>query len=144
MSLTNTHETNLLNLIFDNVDWANIGDSSGLQNSATDGSLYVSLHTSDPGETGSDTNELSGYSYARQAVSRTNGWSISSNTADNAAAITFPAATGSWGTVTHFGIHYASTGTGNMVFYGALTSSKTIGNTDVLEIATGDLDITIT
>ena len=74
MSLTNTAEANLLNLIFLNLDWANIGDASGLQNSATAGSFYVSLHTSDPGEAGDQsTNEIAYTGYARVAVARTSG-----------------------------------------------------------------------
>lgn len=45
MSMSNASETALLNLLFNNVDWANIGDASGLQNSATAGSFYVRLHS---------------------------------------------------------------------------------------------------
>jgi hypothetical protein len=55
MSMTNQAEHALLDLIFLNTDWANIGDASGLQNSAAAGSFYVSLHTADPGEAGSQT-----------------------------------------------------------------------------------------
>ena len=55
--------------MFNNTDFANIGDAGGLQNSATAGSLYVSLHTADPGEAGSQTtNEANYTSYARVAV----------------------------------------------------------------------------
>lgn len=52
--------TAFLELLFTNTDWANVGDAAGLQNSATAGSLYLSLHTSSPG-TGGDqtTNEIS-------------------------------------------------------------------------------------
>lgn len=47
-------------LLLNNTDWANIGDAGGLQNSASEGSLYLSLHTSSPGEGGSQsTNEIS-------------------------------------------------------------------------------------
>lgn len=50
----------LLQLILRNSAWANIGDSSGLQPSATAGSLYLSLHTASPGEGGNQsTNEIS-------------------------------------------------------------------------------------
>lgn len=57
--------------MFNNTDFANIGDAGGLQNSATAGSLYISLHTSDPGEAGSQTtNEANYTSYARVAVAR--------------------------------------------------------------------------
>lgn len=55
MSLTNAAETAVLTLLFNNTDWANIGDAAGLQNSATAGSFYVSLHTADPTETGTQT-----------------------------------------------------------------------------------------
>ena len=49
-----------LELFFKNTDWAVVGDAAGLQNSATAGSLYLSLHTSSPGEGGTQaTNELS-------------------------------------------------------------------------------------
>lgn len=50
MSKSNTFENDLLQLIFNNVDIADIGDAGGLQNSATAGSLYIALHTGDPGE----------------------------------------------------------------------------------------------
>ena len=52
MSMSNASETNLLNLLFNNVDWANVGDAAGLQNSAAAGSFYVALHSADPGDAG--------------------------------------------------------------------------------------------
>ena len=52
MSMSNAFETELLDLIFNNAAVANIGDAGGLQPSAAAGSLYVSLHTGDPGEAG--------------------------------------------------------------------------------------------
>lgn len=71
MSMTNAAETALLTLIFNNTDWANVGDAGGLQNSATAGSFYISLHTADPGETGSQTTSETAYTnYARVAVAR--------------------------------------------------------------------------
>ena len=45
MSKSNSFETAILGLIFNNTDIAGIGDAGGLQNSAAAGSLYVSLHT---------------------------------------------------------------------------------------------------
>ena len=48
MSMSNASETALLNLLFNNTDWANVGDAAGLQNSAEAGSFYVALHTADP------------------------------------------------------------------------------------------------
>lgn len=46
-------------LFFNNTDWAIVGDAAGIQNSAAAGSLYLSLHTSSPGEAGLQTaNEI--------------------------------------------------------------------------------------
>ena len=55
--------------------------------------------------------------------------------------IEFPAATGSWGSISHFGIWDASSA-GNMLLHGAFTSTKTISTGDILRITAGDLDIT--
>lgn len=58
--MTNAAATNFLNHLFANADWANIGDATGLRGSSTAGSLYLSLHTSSPGEAGDQTtNEIS-------------------------------------------------------------------------------------
>lgn len=107
--------------------------------------LYVSLHTADPLDAGSGT-EVSGGSYARvQRDPLDANWTGASATdglTDNAAAITFPAPTGNWGVVTHFGIWDASTA-GNLLIHGALTTPKTINNGDAApSFATGALDIT--
>ena len=85
MSMTNAAEANLLNLLFLNIDWANIGDAAGLQNSATAGSFYISLHSADPGEAGNQsTNEISYTGYARVAVNRTaGGWTLTTSTISN-------------------------------------------------------------
>jgi len=61
--------------------------------------------------------------------------------ADNSAAVEFNAATGSWGTVSHFGLFDALSG-GNLLIHGALTASKVISSGDILKIAIGDMDIT--
>lgn len=59
-ALANAAATDLLELIFNNVAWANIGDATGLPGSAAAGSLYISLHTASPGEGGDQTtNECS-------------------------------------------------------------------------------------
>lgn len=58
-AMTNAAATAFLTLFFNNTDWANVGDAAGLQNSASAGSVYLSLHTSSPGEGGSQsTNEI--------------------------------------------------------------------------------------
>lgn len=99
--------------------------------------LYVALFTSDPGETGSGT-EVSGGSYARQTIAFT----VTGNQASNTAAVEFPTATASWGTVTYAAVYDAVSG-GNLMAYGALTTSKTIASGDVLRIPAGDFDINL-
>lgn len=144
MSASNTLETALLNLIFLNTDIANIGDAAGLQNSATAGSLYVSLHTADPGEAGSQTTSEATYtSYARVAVARSGaGWTVTGNTADNTAAVNFPACTGGTNTITYFGVGTDSSGAGTLLFSGILTASLAVSTGITPSFAIGTLDIT--
>ena len=130
MSKSNTWETELLQLVFNNTAAALIGDASGLQPSATAGSLYVSLHTSDPGEAGNQTtNECAYTSYARVAVARSGaGWTVSANAVTNAALVQFPQCTGGSETATHFAIGTASSGTGKVLYKGALSASLAISS----------------
>lgn len=145
MSATNAFETALLNLYFLNTDHANIGDAAGLQNSATAGSFYISLHTADPGEAGDQTTSETAYTnYARVAVARSGaGWSVSTNTASNAAAVNFPTCGATGATITHFGVGTASTGAGNLLFSGALTASLAVSNGITPSFGIGDLDVTV-
>lgn len=128
MSKGNTFENDLLQLLFNNVDIADIGDASGIQNSATAGSLYVALHTADPGEAGTAaTNETAYTNYARVAVARTvGGWTVSGATATNAAQITFPQCGASGNTITHVSITTALSGTSKILYSGALNSSLAV------------------
>lgn len=144
MSATNAAETALLNLIFANSNWANVGDATGLRGSTSAGSLHISLHTGDPGEAGSQTTSEATYtSYARVAVARSGaGWTVSGNSATNAATITFPACTGGSSTVTHFGVGTDSSGAGNLLFKGALTSSLAVSNGITPSFAASGLTVT--
>jgi len=130
MSKINAFENSLLLLIFNNTDIANIGDAAGLQNSATAGSLYVSLHTADPGEAGSQTtSEIAYTSYARVAVARSGaGWTVTGNSVSPAATISFPAGTGGSGTATYFGIGTDSSGAGTLLYKGAISPSIVCGS----------------
>ncbi len=125
MSFTNFLETEILDHVF-----------AGAAYSAPS-THYLGLFTSAPGETGGGT-ELSGSAYVRKAVAFT----TSGNTTSNNAAVEFPTATGSWGTVTHVGVFDAST-SGNLMAYATLSSSKTIDTGDVFRVPSGDLDITL-
>ncbi len=144
MSATDAFETALVSLIFTNTSAANIGDATGLRGSNTAGSFYISLHTGDPGESGSQTTSEANYtSYARVAVARSGaGWTISGANAVNAAIISFPACTGGTSNVTHFGIGANTSGTGSLFFSGALSSSLAVSNGITPAFAIGTLTIT--
>ena len=100
--------------------------------------VYVSLYTSDPTDADSGT-EVSGGSYARTAVTM---GAPSDGVSTNSADVTFPTATASWGTVSHIGIHDAST-SGNLLFHTPLDTSKTIDSGDIFKITTGNLSVTL-
>lgn len=145
MSATNVFENGLLSLIFENANYANVGDATGLRGSTTAGVFYVSLHTADPGETGSQTTNESAYtSYARVSVARsTAGWTVASGVADNDAAINFPAATGGSSAVTHHGIGSDVSGAGNLFLFGANAASLAVSSGITPSFAAGALDITL-
>jgi len=100
--------------------------------------VYVSLYTTDPTDADTGT-EVSGGSYARTAVTM---GAPSNGVTTNSADVTFPTATASWGTVTHIGIHDAST-SGNLLFHTPLDTSKTIDSGDIFKITSGNLSVTL-
>lgn len=100
--------------------------------------VYIGLYTSAVGDDNSGT-QVSGGSYARQAV--TFNAAVSGSTS-NSGTVNFPTATASWGTVTHFGIFDAVSG-GNLLYWGALTTSKTVDNGDVFTFPAGNLTVTL-
>lgn len=102
--------------------------------------LYVGLYTASTGlESNSPSAEVSGGSYARQSATFA---AASSGSASTNATVTFPAATANWGTITHVAVLDASSG-GNVLFHGAVTSSKTIETGDTFQISSGNLTITL-
>ena len=101
--------------------------------------VYVALYTTDPTDADTGT-EVSGNGYARQSVT----FSAPSNgVTSNSAAVEFPQATGSWGTVAYIGLRDASSG-GNLLYHTALDASKTIATGDVFRIAATSLSVTLT
>lgn len=130
MSKSNTHENDYLLLMFNNTTMTLVGDAAGILQSAAAGSLYFSLHTSDPGEAGDQTtNEAAYTSYARVAVARSGaGFTVSTNTVALVANVTFPAGTGGTGTATHWGIGASSSGAGKLLYKGAISPSIVCGN----------------
>ena len=100
--------------------------------------VYAALFTSDPTDAGSGT-EVTGGSYTRKAI--TFG-APSNGVSTNSAAVEFDAATANWGTITHFGIYDASS-SGNLLYHGALTTSKAIDSGDVFKFASGNISVTL-
>lgn len=130
MSKSNTHENDYLKLIFNNTTMSLVGDATGIVGSGVAGSLYVSLHTADPGEAGDQTtNEVAYTSYARVAVARSGaGFTVSTNTVALVANVGFPAGTGGSGTATHWGIGASSSGAGKLLYKGAISPTIVCGN----------------
>jgi len=127
MSFSNTFETHVLNYVFTT--------TSVTRPTA----WYLALFTSNPAEDASGTEvSTSGTAYARQTATFT----VSGNEATTSAAIEFPTATASYGTVTHVGVFDASTG-GNLIAYSALSTSKAVGTGDVFRVPAGDFDLTL-
>lgn len=128
MSMSHASESALLNLLFNNTDWANVGDAAGLQNSAAEGSFYVALHTADPTDAGDQTTNEAAYTgYARVAVARTvAGWTVSGNQVSNTATVQFGECTAGSATVTHFSVGLLASGAGDILYSGALSASRAV------------------
>lgn len=100
--------------------------------------VYIGLYTSDPTDANTGT-EVSGGSYAR--VAATFG-APSDGVSTNNAAVEFPVATGTWGTVTHMGILDALT-SGNLLYHTPLTTSKSVVSGDTLKFSVGGISVTL-
>jgi hypothetical protein len=121
-SFTNGTESALLSLIFTATNWANIADNTA---TAPLTNLFVSLHTADPGEAGSQTTNETAYTgYARVSVARTTGgWTVSGSDPTqvvNAATITFPQCGATGATITHWGIGTLTSGVGVLLASGVV------------------------
>lgn len=130
-AISNYLENALLNHIFRNTAYTSPGTA-----------VWVALYTTAQGDSDSGT-EVTGGSYARVQVQGTGAWDAPSNGAiANTSDITFPTASASWGTVVSVGIKDDSV-SGELLYYGNLTSSKAVGNGDTFKFNAGDLDITL-
>jgi len=108
---------------------------------------YCGILSVTPTDSASGT-EITGGSYARQAIS----WTVTGGgTAQSAssASLTFPAATTDWGTAVSAGIYDALTG-GNLIAFETLTladfttaNPKTINSGDIFQVDSGNMKITL-
>ena len=134
---TGEYACNLLKLIFNATNYANLADNAS---SSPFTNLYVSLHTASPSATGNQsTNEAAYTNYSRAAVARTTGgWTVTGNSVSPAAAIVFPIATGGSETETYFGIGTSSSGSGHLLYFGLISPSIPVitGTTPQLSTAT--------
>jgi hypothetical protein len=129
MSKSNSFENSLLLLMFNNTNIANVGDATGVRASTVAGSLYLSLHTADPGEAGDQTTNETAYTgYARVAVARSGaGFVVTGNSVSPAANVDFGECTASpGGAITHAGIGTASSGAGVLLYSGAISPNITM------------------
>lgn len=139
MSKVDTLETNLLKLIFNGVAISNIADNTATSPSTN---LWVSLHTADPGDTGTQaTNETTYTGYLRVATSRTTGatgWAVASGSASPNSAIAFATCTASSTTViTHFSVGLSSSGAGTALYNGTVTANISITTNVTASLTTG-------
>lgn len=134
MSFGNTTENELMAYIFDSAAPAWEGNAN----------FYVALHTADPNEAGTaTTNEVAYTDYARVAISRTTGFTVTGNQIENAALIQFPQSGGSGTDCTHFSIVTTSSGAGQIILRGALSATLPTGSGIQPQFAAGALTATL-
>lgn len=140
MSKSNSLENALMLLLFNATTFNGIAENDS---TSPNTDLYVSLHTADPGEGGSQTTSECAYgSYARVAVARSGaGWTVTNNTATNAALVQFPQCSSGSETATYVGIGLASTSTGTLLYSGALSASLAISSGIQPQFSAGTLSI---
>lgn len=105
--------------------------------------LYLSLHTANPGLAGSHANEVSAGGYARQSLAGIMGAADSTGVSVNTTVINFGPASADWGTITYFGIEGALSG-GNMLAPGVPATPRTITSGQPLQIPAGRLRLRLT
>ena len=110
---------------------------TGTASTSAPSAVYLGLATASLQDDGSGT-ELTGNNYTRKAITFA---SASSGSIASNSAVEFNSATGSWGDVSHWGIWDASS-SGNLLFHGSFTASKTIASGYILKVASGSLTIT--
>ena len=113
----------------------------------TQPSRYLALFTADTGLeansgfSGTEVSTANSSNYARQAITFA---AASSGSSSSNATVTFPTAGANWGTITHIAIMDGSTvGSGNVLFWGAVTTSKTIETGDTFQVSSGNLTISL-
>lgn len=140
MSATNNFENLLMKHIFINSSVTNLGDAEGLRGSASAGSVWLALFSTDPGETGAGT-ELDYTNYARVEIPRTDVYfDVTGPTATNKTILNFGQNLGTSQTANNWALFTASTN-GDMLFYGDVTIPLVIDTGVIPSVPVGSLSI---
>lgn len=129
MSKSNAFENDLMLCIFNNANMAGIGDATGLRGSTAAGSLYISLHTADPGEAGTQATSEAAYTgYVRLGLARTAAnFNVTANAVNLVNNLEFGNCTAAPGVpLTHFAIGVDAAGAGKVLYKGTLTPNVTM------------------
>lgn len=123
-------------------DWL----SQGTAMPSAPGTLYVALHTSDPGESPDGTTEVSASDYDRTGAATGSGWNtITSGDGtgfENASEIDFGTTSNNWGTLTHVSLWDSQTD-GNCLAAYALDSGGDAPSGIDVTFPAGDLSFII-
>ena len=127
MSKSSAFRGDCLKLLFNGTTITGVADNTGTSPLT---SLYVALHTADPGASGTQaTSECTYTGYGRQAVTRSSGaWTVTANSVSPNANITFGACTAGSETATYASIGAATSGASKIFYSGAITPSIAIAN----------------
>lgn len=124
MSKSNYLENAILALLFNGTVISGIAR----QAASPPTNFYVSLHTANPTDAGSqNTNEATYTGYAREAVAWPAGWTVTGDSVSPAATIIFPVGSGGGGTVTHWGVGTDATGAGTLLYFGTVSPNIVTG-----------------
>ena len=119
MSFSNSTETAVLNQVF-------VGTALPWNASS---SLYIALHTADPGEAGSAiTSEATYGGYARAVLTRATDFTVSGNQVSNAGLKQFAQCSSGSNTITYASIVDSASGAGNIIVRAALNTSIPVSN----------------
>jgi hypothetical protein len=133
--LTNLAINDILSKLFGNTTFA------------VPATFYIALSTTTPTASGTNFTEPAGNAYARASVTNntTNFPASTTESSSNATLISFPQATGAWGTVTYIGIYDSATvGAGNCWAVAPLTASEAIVNGMTFQLPATNLSVTMT
>jgi hypothetical protein len=127
MSIGDTTENAILDLIFRATTWANYAINAS---SSPETNIVCALHTADPTDSGTMSSSEAAYTdYARVNVARSTGWNAASGGVTNpAATISFPAGSGGGGTATHFSTGKSGGGASAILFSGTVTPNIAMGD----------------